>query len=45
MNPRNGLKRKFDLHMKETVKPHLIGLIGDVHSEHTRLEQALVFLH
>ena len=45
MNPRNGLKRKFDLHMKETVKPHLIGLIGDVHSEHARLEQALVFLH
>jgi len=44
MNPRNGLKRKFDLHMKETVKPHLIGLIGDVHSEHARLEQALVFL-
>ncbi len=27
-----------------TVKPHLIGLIGDVHSEHERLAQALAFL-
>ena len=30
--------------MKATAKPHLIGLIGDVHSEHARLSQALEFL-
>lgn len=44
MDTRRGLKHNHDLHRMATAKSHLVGLIGDVHSEHERLAQTLEFL-